>query len=400
MLIFFVTNNYTPYSGGVTQSITAMTNALRTQGHEVFVITLNFLEENHTDPDYVIRITCPIKFVYKNNHMAIPWRPTNTIEELIKQHKPDIVHVHHPFLLGVSALRAARKCNIPCIFTYHTLYEQYAHYVPLPRMCLQPIIRSAVGKFCNKVDAIIAPSNCVKNYLLSQKIMTPMTVIPSPLRESFNPILHGVHPDTSTSSAFAKASADTSTVNTSPEFNLLLVTRFALEKNIPFVFEVMQLLPDNFRLTLAGYGTDYEKMQVLAFDTFKHCPTRICFIHKPTEKKLVELYRAADVFIFPSQTDTQGIVLAESMSQGVPVVAVDGPGQRDIIVNEVNGFIVKDAADAAEKISIIAHNPAVLQQLIAGAQTTAQKYHADCVVQQLLTAYRNTMQAYKQSPIS
>ena len=378
MRIFFVTNNYTPYSGGVTQSITAMTNALRTQGHEVFVITLNFLGENHTDPDYVIRIACPIKFVYKNNHMAIPWRPTHTIEELIKQHNPDIIHVHHPFLLGVSALRAARTSNIPCIFTYHTLYEQYAHYVPLPRMYLQPIIRSAVRKFCNKVDAIIAPSNCVKNYLLSQHIKTPITVVPSPLRNIFT--------------ESKQKERDTKLTL----FSLLLVTRFVQEKNIPFVFEVMQLLPDNFRLTLAGYGADYEKMQAYAIDTFKLDPTRIRFIHKPTENELIELYRTADLFIFPSTTDTQGIVLAESMSQSVPVVAVDGPGQRDIIKNEVNGFIIKDAADAAKKIVAIAHDAALQQTLKAGAHATARTYHADRIVRQLLTAYHNTITASQQ----
>src|SRR5438445_2313782 len=126
MRIFFVTNNYTPYCGGVISSITATSDALRAQGHEVFIITLDFLGKNDkpqaqsalvtADPDYVIRITCPIKFMYKKNHMAIPWRPTHAITQLLKKYKPDIVHVHHPFLLGVSALRAARAYDVPCIF--------------------------------------------------------------------------------------------------------------------------------------------------------------------------------------------------------------------------------------------------------------------------------------------
>src|SRR6266404_2396469 len=128
MRIFFVTNNYTPYSGGVIHAITATTDALRAQGHEVFIITLDFLgkpDKPQADPDYVIRIACPIKFMYKTNYMAIPWRPTHAIKQLIQQYKPDIIHVHHPFLLGVSALHAAQTYNIPCIFTYHTMYEDY-----------------------------------------------------------------------------------------------------------------------------------------------------------------------------------------------------------------------------------------------------------------------------------
>jgi glycosyltransferase involved in cell wall biosynthesis len=226
-----------------------------------------------------------------------------------------------------------------------------------------------VLRFCASVNEIIAPSTYIKNYLLTQDVKTPINIIPSPLREIF------------TETHVVKKQQN-------PFFELLLVTRFVPEKNIPFVFEVMKLLPDNYRLTLAGYGNDYEKLQKLAYDVFKFCPSRVQFIHKPDEKQLLQLYRTVDLFIFPSKTDTQGIVLAESMSQGVPVIAIDGPGQQDIIVDGVNGFIIKDAADAAEKITAIADDQALHNRLIVGAQKTAQKYHADCAVKQLLTVYK------------
>jgi glycosyltransferase involved in cell wall biosynthesis len=191
MRIFFVTNNYTPYSGGVTQSIIADTNALRSQGHEVFIITLDFFKpQAQSAPstqlrinsasatvdkaqENVIRVPCPIRFMYKNNYMAIPWRPTHVIKKLLQQYKPNIVHVHHPFLLGVSALHAARAYNTPCVFTYHTIYEDYAHYVPLPRQFTKKIIHAIVIHFCNKIDGIIAPSNAIKEYLIKEKIIKP-----------------------------------------------------------------------------------------------------------------------------------------------------------------------------------------------------------------------------------
>jgi 1,2-diacylglycerol 3-alpha-glucosyltransferase len=372
MRIFFVTNNYTPYSGGVVQSITAITDALRKQGHQVFIITLDFLGKKDNEPDYVIRIACPVKFKYKQNYMAAPWRPIDAINKLIEQYKPDIIHVHHPFLLGTSALRAARKHNIPCVFTHHTLYEEYAHYVPLPPVLVKPLIRTMVLQFCTQVDAIIAPSTHVKEYLLSHHIATPVTVISSPLRELFTE--KKLLPSKKQDANF---------------FDLLFVGRFVPEKNIPFLFEVMHLLPDNFRLTLVGYGSDEEKLKTIAFKTIKNTQARVQFIHKPEDNALLERYRNADLFIFPSHTDTQGIVLAESMSQGVPVIALDGPGQRDSIKNNINGFIIKDAADAAEKIITIAHNPLLQQTLCIGAHTTAQQYHAQCVVEQLVTMYQN-----------
>jgi len=372
MRIFFVTNNYTPYAGGVINSITASTDSLRAQEHEVFIVTLNFLgQKKHNDPDYVIRIPCPITFMYKKNHMAIPWRPTHTITELVKQYKPDIIHVHHPFLLGVSALRAARKCNIPCVFTYHTMYEHYAHYLPIPTICTKLLIRSVVTRFCNAVDSIIVPSSTIKQYLLTQQIKTPITIIPSQIRSFF--FTHSVNPN---------SRANTKT------FDLLIVSRFVPEKNIPFVFDVFKQLPDTFTLTLVGYGSEYAHMQRLAFDTLHLSQKRIRFIHKPAINELLSYYRNADLFIFPSQTDTQGLVIAESMSQGLPVIALDGPGQRDIIINGINGFIIKNADHAAQTIIDIANNNNLHTKLSCGAYTTAQHYQSTYITTKLLILYK------------
>jgi 1,2-diacylglycerol 3-alpha-glucosyltransferase len=404
MRIFFVTNNYIPYSGGVTQAIIATTDALRQQGNQVFIITLDFLGKKNKPQTGVIHVPCPITFMYKKNYMAIPWRPTHFITQLLQQYKPDIVHVHHPFLLGVSALHAARACNIPCVFTYHTMYEDYAHYVPLPRYFTKKLISSAVRRFCNSVDGIIAPSNAIKEYLLQQKIIKPIVVIPSPLREMFlthpmRSLYSGARPDASSSSA----------VNTCLEnlpclpkpwrrqvegylqaphnFNLLVVSRFVPEKNIPFIFDVFKQLPNNFTLMLVGYGSDYQRTQQLAFNTLKLSPQRVHFIHKPPQDELLKAYRSADLFIFSSHTDTQGIVLAEAMSQGLPVIAVDGPGQRDIVKNDYNGFIIKNAEKAVTKIMDIAHDETLLNKLISGAYATAQRYHAHNTTQQLITFY-------------
>lgn len=372
MRIFFVTNNYTPYSGGVISSINAITDNLRLQGHEVFIITLDFLGEHHNDPDYVIRINCPIKFMYRKNHMAIPWRPTHAITQLLQTYKPDIVHVHHPFLLGASALRATRTLNIPCVFTYHTLYEEYAHYIPLPTMLTKPLIRFIVKKFCNSVNGIIAPSNAIKNYLLSQHITTPIQVIPSPLRTIFLTPLT-LHSSENPNKHY---------------FELLVVSRFVPEKNIPFVFDIFKNLPNNFSLTLIGYGTDYDKLQRLAFKTLQLSPERVRFIHKPEQHELLNYYRNSDLFLFSSTTDTQGIVIAESMSQGLPVIAIDGPGQRDIIINGTNGFIINNTDQAITKIIEIADNPVLHNHLKTGALTTAQQYQPNTICQQLLTFYR------------
>src|SRR5207237_944157 len=107
--------------------------------------------------------------------------------------------------------------------------------------------------------------------------------------------------------------------------------------------------------------------------------------------ELLNYYRDANLFIFPSTTDTQGIVITESMSQGLPVIAVDGPGQRDTITNGTNGFIVTNADHAATTIMTIAHDAALHNRLIAGALATAQRYRTDTITAQLLNFYHMTI---------
>jgi glycosyltransferase involved in cell wall biosynthesis len=371
MRILFVTNNYTPYSGGLISSIDSFSQQLRQQGHDVLIVTLDFLGDQHEDPEHVVRISSRKRFLYKQNHMAIPHKPTQEIIAIAQQYKPDVIHVHHPFLLGVSGLRAARYIGVPCVFTYHTLYEQYAHYVPGPSLLTQPIIEWLVKRFCREVDGIIAPSNYVRDYLYARTILTPIEVIPSPLRTLF---LNGK--EKKGKWAFV-----------SKYFELLVVTRFVQEKNVPFVFDVFKKLPEYVRLTLVGYGAEYENMKRLAFDELNLPRNRVRFVFKPEQHELVELYANANMFIFPSQTDTQGIVVIEAMSQGLPVIALDGPGQRDIIRNGVNGFLVYTAEHAALMIKVISAHGELYAQLSAGAIKTAAFYTPEYTVGRLLEFY-------------
>src|SRR5579872_5344972 len=134
MRILFVTNNYTPYSGGIVSSIDATVHALYAKGHDVLLVTLDFFGVAVSEHKYIVRIPTIFRFMYKSNHMAIPWRATYELLSLAQTYSPDIIHVHHPFLLGKSGLDVAHILGIPCVFTYHTLYEQYAHYVPVPSL--------------------------------------------------------------------------------------------------------------------------------------------------------------------------------------------------------------------------------------------------------------------------
>jgi glycosyltransferase involved in cell wall biosynthesis len=367
MRILFVTNTYTPYSGGVISSIVTTTEELRNQGHDVHIISLKFLSR-HDDPEYVTRIYCPIRFMYKKNHMAIPWMPYRAVHAAIVSYRPDIIHIHHPFFLGRYAAYNAHIYGIPSVFTYHTLYEEYSHYVPMPFFIMRPLISLLVNNFCTLVDGIIAPSSSIYTLIRKKNILIPIEIIPSPLKRSF------------------LTTSETSAVD-STYFDLLFVGRFAKEKNIPFVLEVCQLLPPCVRLTLIGYGKEYESLRSLAFNTLHISCNRVRFIYKPTQEELMSFYKTSHLFIFPSRSDTQGIVLGEALSQGLPVVALDGPGQRDIISNGINGFIIENAQDAVSVILTIINNPDLYNTLVKGALLSSQRFHPYPLTNKLLSFY-------------
>ncbi len=354
MRILLVTNNYTPYSGGVVSSIVATCRALQDQGHDVRVVAPNFLGTAHDDPEWVSRIPSLFRFRYKNNYMAFMPRIKKYIREIITQFQPDVVHVHHPFLLGSSAVSLAKRMGIKTLFTYHTMYEAYAHYIPLPDFIVRAIMKRWVLRACRKVDTIIVPSSAMQAYLQSHEI-AHTAILPSGLKEQFVGL------------AYAEKKLH------SP-YQLLYVGRFVKEKNITAIFDVMEQLPQEYELTLVGYGDYLDELKDYAYEKKKLTPERVRFLIKPEQSELVTLYQSAHLFLFPSKSDTQGIVIAEAMACSTPIIAFDGPGQRDALQTGYNGYIVENEQCMADTIQNVLSDQKNYAQLQKKAWQSARDY--------------------------
>ena len=372
--IALISNNFTPYSGGVVSSINTQVATLLEDGHFVRVITLDFLGNKHTDPDYVVRVFTPIKFRCKQNHYAIPWFMVTQLKKIITGMNADMVHVHHPFLLGTKGVEVARSLGLPVIFTYHTLYEEYAHYVPLPVSIAKPLIRKLVRNFCCAVDTVIVPSPNIIDYLKEQNIITRLKCIPSSLQSCFQGIPYTER-----------------TRSAGDPVKLLSVLRFTKEKNVPFLLDVLNLLDERFTLTLVGYGVEYENLRTYAYDHLQLSEQQLQFVLKPPREQLINYYKGADLFLFPSRTDTQGLVLLEAMACSTPVVAVMGPGQRDIIQNNKNGLLVTTTEEMAQAIKYLIKQNKTFISLKKEAWCTAQNYLPEQFREQLLAAYRQVI---------
>lgn len=363
MRVAFVTNNYTPYAAGVVKSIDAITDQLRAMGHEVLIIAPQFLKEHH-DPEYVVRIPSFFRFMYQKKHMAVSWRAKHYLKQFLTQFNPDMVHVHHPFLLGYMARSIAKQMGIPVFFTYHTIYEDYVHYVPLPSRMVRPIVTKQVLAFCASVDHVVTPSIGIQGYLRQHGIRDT-TVIASPIRNEFY-------------------NEQCTQKNLTSPYQLICVSRFAKEKNLLMLFEVLDKLPKEYHLTFVGYG----HLEAELRESAQGFPGRVHFVINPPLQELLEVYQKAHIFLFPSQTDTQGIVLAESMATGTPVVALDGIGQRDIIKEGYNGFMVKDASHMAHIVHKIISNHIGYNTLQQQARESVGRYAPRNIVEQLLKVYK------------
>jgi glycosyltransferase involved in cell wall biosynthesis len=363
--ILHLTNNYRPYCSGVANSLDQLHRQLLAIGHKSNIVTLDFLGNNETEKN-VIRLFSPIRFTYNKNPMAIPLLPYREVKNIIQHSKPDLVHVHHPFLLGKIGLDVAQKYQIPVVFTYHTQYEKYVHYIPLPEMITQPIVLKLVHDFCNKVDGIIAPSQTIKE-AIEKYSAKPIQVIPSGIDQIF----------------FGNVSKK---IGKKP-LQLLSVSRFVKEKNIEFLLHVMQSLSVESSLTLVGYGAHEEFLRFYAFQKLGLKETQIKFCIKPTKDELQEQYKQADFFIFASTTETQGLVLAEAMACGTPVIAVDAIGSRDIIKNGHNGFLVTHEEEMCKAIAYLNEHHDEYQNFSKNAWYTAQNYRAEILAKKVTAFY-------------
>lgn len=369
LTIVMVTNNYFPYQAGVAQSVHASVQALQERGHTVYVVTLALDGVPH-DPPHVMRVPSVFRTRYKANHLALPWRPFAYIHTLLARIRPDIVHTHHPWLLGAAGRAAARSLGCPAVFTYHTLYHEYAHYIPVPSAVTRYCITRTVQAHCQQVNHLIVPTSPVQEVVRTQGVTTPSTIVPSAIRDCF----------------FTTHHKQKRTQGT--PLKLVYVGRLVREKNVIALFDCLSLLPPElYEFDCVGYGAQWDALQQYAYTVCNLDPQRVRFHHKPHEAALVTFYTQADLFLFPSTTDTQGLVLAEAMARGTPVLALDGPGQRAIIRDGYNGYLVATAQAMAACIVQLAHNIQLLERLRLGAYATAQHYTREQHVVQLERVY-------------
>ena len=375
------TNTYLPHVGGVARSISSFEEEFRRRGHEVRIIAPTFNGANASSK-FVLCVPAIQNFNGSDFSVRIP-QPF-LIADYIDDFAPDIIHSHHPFLLGDAALRTAWRKQLPLVFTHHTRYEEYTHYVPLDSEALRRVVIQMTTEYCNRCTQVIAPSESIARLLKQRQVTQPVCTIPTGIAWDHFATGNGVQ--------FREQH------QIRPDALVVgHVGRLAEEKNLAYLARsVSQFLakhPDAHWLVI-GTGESSSAIKHTVEKLARPEQLKLCGALQG--QSLVDAYAAMDVFVFSSQSETQGLVLAEAMAACTPVVALDGPGVRDVVRGDNGRLLPADAneeafADAIEKITC---DRDALKHQSDRARQSVSDLKIECCADRMLRLYEQLIDDY------
>lgn len=379
MKVLMISDVYFPRVNGVSTSIASFRGALERLGHSVTLVCPDY-PVGQVDAPGVLRI--PSRRVPGDpEDRMMRYRDLLALAPTLADEAFDLIHVHTPFTAHYAGVALGRRLGLPVVATYHTLFEEYVHHYIrwLPRRWLRLAARRLSVQQCHQLDALVAPSHAMQQALTRYGVTTPTQVIATGLAlESF---------------CQPKDNSDFRAHYDLPqEVRLLLyVGRVAFEKNIDFLIDMLPRVlakHPNTRLIITGEGPAHDTLVRRAQEV--GVADSVLFLgYLDRQGSLQAAYRAADIFVFASRTETQGLVLLEAMALGTPVVSTAMMGTLDVLKEGEGCLIAEDNHDGfATKVNQLLSDEALHQQLTKRAQTYAASWHEDAKSAELVTLYR------------
>lgn len=375
MNIGIFTDCYTPEVNGIVTSLRLFINAFRVRGHSVFIFAPD--NENKNDADEINVERFPSTLVWgKQVRLSLPFIKSKKIAAL----NLDIIHVQTPGPIGMVGTRLGKKLHIPLVYTYHTRIERYAHfYAHLPLWVEKGALTFAAKVFYNRHAVVVAPSNGIKREL-SSYVKSPISVIPTGI-------------DTKKNQAQARTvdAADLLRrygVAPSDEF-IITTSRLGKEKNISFIIDAFCSLHSKrpaTKLLIVGEGPDREDLANYAANSA--CRDHIIFLGLQPHDTIFALYQKAKVFVFSSLTETQGMVVLEALTMGLPVVALAGTGTEDLLAGDMGGFMVAPHPELfTQKILELVTSDKLWEQKHLEALQRATEFSINNMAERMLALY-------------
>ena len=382
MNILFISDVFFPRVNGVSTSINTFATELRALGHQVTLIAPSYTDEDKQE-EWIVRVPSH-KIYFDPEDRLMNFGKLKALLPWIRDKHFDVIHIHTPFTAHYVGIHFGKKLDIPVVETYHTFFEDYLHhYLPfIPQFISRKLARTISRRQCNAVDGIVSPSKPMLDVLKQYGIKTPAEVVATGLDDSSFASVDGEHFRMSHDIPLAQPM-------------LLFVGRVAHEKNIGFLLEMhVELIkkhPDAL-LVITGEGP--------AEESIKHSIDKLGISNKvrmigylDRSHELIACYKAADIFVFASKSETQGLVLLEAMAQGTAVVAIAELGTKSILIEGEGVLIAKDDInDFADKVSVLLSD-APKRQMIGekGRQYAKEKWGAGVLAKKVAKFYKSTI---------
>lgn len=383
MRIGIFTDTYPPYINGVSTSVSMLENALRKKGHQVYIVTVNTenMRYKYENDEHIIRIPgVPIGIYDYRLTGVYPLKAINKI----RKWNLDVIHSHTEFGVGTFARIIAKQYNIPLVHTYHTMYEDYVHYITKGYFnnTSKKIVEYLTNFYCNQTATeLIVPTK--KTYDLFKekyKYTRNVHIIPT-----------GIEVE-----RFYKENTDPEKLEeirkkhglNKGDFVILYVGRLGQEKSVDVLIESHQELAREYKakLLIVGDGPD--------MDTYKNLVHKlkiddnVIFTGKVPWTEVTLYYQIADIFATASKSETQGLTVIEAMAASLPVVAVDDESFRNVIVDGLNGHLFDTKKEYKKYVKSFIDEPSKLQQFSKQARINADTYSSKYFAERVLDVYR------------
>lgn len=387
MRIGIFTDTYPPFINGVSTSIVMLKKALEKQGHTVYIVTVNNenMKYKYEEDEKVIRIPGIPVGIYDYRLTGI--YPVKIVNKIRKWHL-DVIHSQTEFGVGTFARIIAKQFHIPLVHTYHTMYEDYVHYITKGYFVgtSKKIVEYLTLFYCDKtISELIVPTEKTKELFKEKyKVNRNVYVIPTGIEiEKFylenNKNLNIL--EKRNSLGIAK-----------DDFVILFVGRIGTEKNIDLLLNGMEKLiklSKKIKLLIIGDGPDmgYYKEYVYKRKLGKN----VIFTGKVPWDSISEYYLIADIFATASVTETQGLTVIEAMAAGLPVICINDESFTGTIMNNVDGIIFNNLEEYIEAITKLYQDRELLKNLGKKARIDAEKYSSEKFATSVLEVYRTAI---------
>ncbi len=378
MRIAIFSNAYKPSISGVVRSMLLFRQGLKDAGHEAAVIAPEYTNYEDDEP-YIFRFPAIDLTSQVDLSLLIPIKGLMT--PTINGIRPDVIHSQHMIVMGNLAATFARERKVPLVFTFHSLYDEYAQkYVPIAPGLAGAVVDEVVSRYLLHCTHIIAPSPSIRSLILEKyEVDAPVTVIPTPV--DLDNYTHLCPEQVRIKLGLERAEI------------LLYLGRLSEEKNLDLLLDTIAILcrqRPNTHLLLVGKGPIENQLRKQAEKL--GIVSRVHFYGAIPYQEVANFVAAADLFVFPSRVETQGLVLVEAMAAGTPVVAVDCPSSRDIVSKGGGVITPAKEQDFASAIIRLLDDPQRLRALSLEAFQNAKRYDIHSATHKLIEVYQESIE--------